>query len=78
MFVGFSGTGEMQTEPAPDSANSAGLSRIPADRIAALILNLVLPIRPYALLVLPRKKPYDSQSCCCDCPDGNTFKEHAM
>jgi hypothetical protein len=39
MFVGFSGIGEMQTEPADDSADSTGLSRIATDKIVTLILT---------------------------------------
>ena len=38
-FVGFSGTGEMQTEPNSDSADSAGLNRTTTDRIMMLILD---------------------------------------
>ena len=48
-FVGFSGTGEMQTEPDPDSADSAGLKRrITADRITMLILKPVPSAGLYA------------------------------
>jgi hypothetical protein len=37
--AGFSGIGEMQTEPADDSADSAGLRRIATDKIVTLVLN---------------------------------------
>ena len=46
--VGFSGTGEIQTEPAPDSADGAGLTRITSDRITMLILKAVLSAGLYA------------------------------
>jgi hypothetical protein len=39
MSKGFSGTGEMQTEPDPDSPSSAGLSRTTTARTTTLILN---------------------------------------
>jgi hypothetical protein len=42
MLVGFSGIGEMQTEPADDSADCAGLKRIATDKIVTLILNAAL------------------------------------
>ena len=48
MSIGFSGTGEMQTEPAPDSADGAGLTRITTDRITMLILKAVLSAGLYA------------------------------
>ena len=48
MSIGFSGTGEMQTEPAPGSADGAGLTRITTDRITMLILKAVLSAGLYA------------------------------
>jgi hypothetical protein len=42
VFVGFSGIAEMQTEPAEDSTDSAGLRRIATDKIVMLILNAAL------------------------------------
>ncbi len=52
MGVGFSGTGAMQTDPDPDSTESAGLNRITTVRITMLILKAVLSAGLYRVVLV--------------------------